>query len=166
MRLLILATLMSIGTLLTAQSKPQIYVFMAEKCPVCIYMTNPLQQVLDVHENNAEFYAVFPVRTSSLKTARKFLKENALDALTPMIDSDQSYSKSFDAKVTPEVVVMLDDELKYKGRISDAYRAPGKMKHGKRSNDLLHVLNILKENPAATFTNHNAIGCFITYHAK
>ena len=147
-----------------AQSKPEVYIFLAEKCPISIYMVNPLQQVLTKHNSTTNFFAVFPMRNSSLETATAFLSEQNLDALVPILDTDQSIARKYNAKITPEVIVVMNDEIKYRGRISDAYRAPGKMKHGRRSNDLLTVLDALELDSNSTFENQKAVGCFITFH--
>ena len=81
-----------------------------------------------------------------------------------LIDRDQYFTKSVEATVTPEAVVTNEDgEVLYRGRISDAYRAPGKMKHGNRTNELKNILGeLLTGKQIADW--QPAVGCYITFH--
>ena len=159
----ILAILLFNG-IIFSQSAIDVYVYLAEKCPISIYMANPLQRVLEEHNEDVNYYAVFPMKNSNNKTATKFLLQHDLDELEIILDPEQIWARTHNATITPEVVVVVNGELKYKGRISNAYNAPGKMKHGRRTNDLLRVLNVLKENPSTNLDWLSAVGCFITFH--
>ena len=148
-----------------AQDKIEVYVFVAEKCPISIYMANPLRQVIDKYADQVKLIAVFPMKNSTSQTANNFLKELQLTDFEILLDGDQQLARQYGATITPEAVVLVNKEIKYRGRISDAYRAVGKMKHGRRSNDLLYVLEALVKDRSVTFANQDAIGCFITFHA-
>ncbi len=146
-----------------AQDHTEVYVFLAEKCPICIYMVNDLRSAQKAHPD-VTFNAVFPIKNSTIRSAYSFLKKNDLIEFNIQMDQDQRIATEFEATVTPEVVIVKDGQIRYRGRISDAYRAPGKMKHGKRNNILLQNLNLLEKDADIVLSNEKAVGCFITFH--
>ena len=148
-----------------AQTKMDVYVFIAEKCPISIYMANPLRDVVREFRNDVNFYAVFPMSNSTRASANQFLVSNKLTDFEVMLDGDQRLARQYGATITPEVAVVVNDELKYRGRISNAYTAPGKMKHGKRTNDLFDILEKIKLDPLSEVVFNQAVGCYITFHA-
>ena len=152
---------------LQAQEKLKVFVFIAEECPISIYMARPLQQVVKTYQDKASFHAVFPLKKSTNTSANQFLMQYNLPQFNVILDRDQSITKSMQAMVTPEVVVTdLEDQILYRGRISDAYRAPGKMKHGVRKNELREILGRLLDGQAIAQPWPDAIGCFITFYNK
>lgn len=142
-----------------------VYVFVAEECPICIYMANPLREAVKQFGDEVNFTAVFPNSKSSEKTAARFLEQYELAGFSSILDKDQSLTRHMGATVTPEVVVFDrgTDQIIYRGRISDAYLAPGRMKHGSRKNDLLEVLSSVKTGKPVPSNWPDAVGCFITF---
>lgn len=156
--------LSSVALLLHAQKSFNVYVFIAEECPISIYMANPLKEVVKSFGEEANFYLVFPTRKSNQKTAEQFRTEYGLDQFEILLDKDQSVTKNLNASITPEVVVNnTDGDLLYQGRINNAYSAPGKMKHGKRNNDLKWVMEELVNGKHIPKPWHPAVGCYITF---
>ncbi len=148
-----------------SQNNYSVYIFVAEKCPISIYMAKPLQEAYKKFGNQVDFYAVFPMKNSTQKSADKFLKEYGLSEFKIKLDYYQGFSKKLEATITPEAVVLNDlGEVVYRGRISDAYRAPGKMKHGPRKNEMVQVLDNLINGMAISKPWANAVGCYITFH--
>jgi len=148
-----------------AQDKYSVYIFVAEKCPISIYMAKPLQEAYKQFEDQVDFYAVFPMKNSTEKSAMKFLKENGLSEFNIKLDNYQGFAKKLEATITPEAVVLNDlGEVIYRGRISDAYRAPGKMKHGPRKNEIVKILDSLTTGEAVPKPWASAVGCYITFH--
>lgn len=147
-----------------SQEKIEVYVFVSEKCPISIYMANPLRSVVQKFDQNVDYFAVFPMRNSTMKTAKEFLESHELQDFSPIIDDDQSLATRMEATITPEVVVIQAGSIVYRGRISNAYSAPGKMRHGSRSNDLLDVLQQVQDGNSDGISHTKAIGCYITFH--
>ena len=82
---------------------------------------------------------------------------------------DNLYRKGFAQKlkatITPEVIVLNErGKVEFRGRISDAYKAPGKMKHGVRKNELIKVLDTLSTGKDVPQPWAHAVGCYITFH--
>ncbi len=148
-----------------AQKGLNVYVFIAEECPICIYMTKPLKEVMKTYREEVNFYAVFTKSNATEATANDFLTTFKMDAFEAILDTDQQLAEKMEAVVTPEVVITdAENNTLYRGRISDAYRAPGKMKHGIRNNDLLDVLGQLTTGQIVAERDwQSAVGCFITF---
>lgn len=148
-----------------SQEKYSVYVFVAEKCPISIYMAKPLQEVFAKYGDTVDFYTVFPMKNSTEATAQKFLEEYNLPNFEIKLDKDQAFSKKHGATITPEVIVLNEKgEVAFRGRISDAYKAPGKMKHGTRKNELMTVLDKLRNGEAVPKPWSEAVGCYITFY--
>jgi len=147
------------------QNNYSVYVFVAEKCPISIYMAKPLQAAYQQFGDEVDFSVVFPMKNSTQQSAQKFLDEYDLKDFNIKLDNYQGFAKKLGATITPEVVV-LDDSgaIVYRGRISDAYRAPGKMKHGSRKNEMINVLQTLTSGASVPEPWDDAVGCYITFH--
>ena len=128
-------------------------------------MGRPLSQIADQYGDRVNLYAVFPLKNSNYKTINKFKIQYKLQGFESILDKDQSWTKRLGATVTPEVVVTDEDgEILYKGRINDAYFAPGKIRHGARNNDLKKVLDLVLSGLPVSKPWKSAIGCFITFY--
>jgi len=146
------------------QRQYDVYVFVAEECPISIYMARPLREAAKAYSNHADFYAVFPVATSTETTAAEFLDKYQLTAWQAKLDPAQALTRQLGATVTPEVVIVdrVTRRVYYRGRVSNAYAAPGKMRHGERTNELRTMLRRLEEGHTPTAPWPSAVGCFIT----
>lgn len=166
-RFVLILFLSCVAFFLHAQKSLNVYVFIAEECPISIYMANPLKEVVKSYGDEANFYLVFPTKKSNQKTAEQFIVEYGLDEFKILLDKDQSITKNLNGSITPEVVVNnTDGDLLYQGRINNAYSAPGKMKHGKRNNDLKWVMGELACGKSIPKPWHPAVGCFITFRKQ
>ncbi len=149
---------------LAGQQAYDVYVFVAEECPISIYMAKPLREAAKTYREVANFYAVFPVATSTAQSAQSFLSKYELTAWEAKLDPRQQLTRRLEATVTPEVVIVdsATRQVYYRGRVSNAYAAPGKMRHGERTNDLRTMLRRLEEGHIPTAPWPAAVGCFIT----
>ena len=140
------------------------YVFVAEECPISIYMARPLREAVDRMGEGVAFYAVFPSSNSTEESADEFLSSYDLKDFRILLDTDQQFTRKVGATVTPEVVILdREDEILYRGRISNAYSKPGRMRHGKRINDLVTMLRRIKAGEVIDPPWLPAVGCFITF---
>ncbi|RYY68993.1 MAG: hypothetical protein EOO13_10790 [Chitinophagaceae bacterium] len=145
------------------EKKINVYAFMAEECPISIFMAASLKSVSEMYGENANFFLVFPVSSSNEKTANAFKKKHQLQRFSVVVDSSQLLTKTLGAKVTPEVVIINDQSvLLYKGRINDAYSQPGKRKHIFSNHDLAEALQRIVAGEPAPTAWKPAIGCIIT----
>ncbi len=160
---LLLFSFLFFGNGVYAQQELKVYVFFAEECPISIYMTQPHREVAKQHQDKIQYYAVFPQQKSHLKSAILFKEEYGLDNFEIIMDRKQVVTQELSASVTPEAIVTnTEGEILYRGRISNAYSAPGKMKHGKRTNELITIIEQLQSGKTIPQPWENAVGCYIT----
>lgn len=142
-----------------------VYVFVAEECPICNYMGKTLSAIAADYKDNVQFYLVFPLKKSNYKTVHLFKEKYHLGDYQSILDKDQTLTRKLGATVTPEVVITSDENsnILYRGRISDAYAAPGKIRHRSRSKDLRVALEKVLEDQKIAQPWPDAVGCFITF---
>jgi hypothetical protein len=154
-----------ISNFASAQKNYNVYTFIAEECPISIYMAKPLREAVKLFDQQANFYAVFPSKKSTEATAAEFLKQYDLPQFQILLDNDKRFTKKMGAEVTPEVAITDAEtgEILYCGRISNAYASPGKMRHGRRINDLINMLTRITKGEKIAKPWLPAVGCFITF---
>ena len=151
----------------SAQKNLRVYVFVAEECPISIYMASPLREAYRQFGEQADFYAVFPSSNSTEETAAAFLRDYELTDFAIKLDTDKTFCRKTGATVTPEVVITdATEKILYRGRISNAYSAPGRMRHGRRINDLVNMLTRIGQGEEITPPWLPAVGCFITFQKQ
>ena len=159
--LLLFATSITSG--FSQQKKINVYAFVAEDCPISIFMASSLRNVADIYADKINFYLVFPFSTSTSKTATAFKTKNQLTQFINKVDKEQRITKKLGATITPEVVITGEnDTILYQGRINDAYAQPGKRKHIYTNNDLATALENILNGGEMPKPWKRAVGCFIT----
>lgn len=161
---LLFVLLMTGATFCFSQEKKiKVYAFVAEECPVSIFMAASLKSVAERYAGNAVFYLVFPMATSDYATAEAFKKENKLAQFAVRVDKYQTLTKKLGASVTPEVIITgADDTILYKGRINDAFTQPGTKKHAYSHEDLGDALDYITTGKEMPKPWKPAVGCYIT----
>lgn len=151
------------GNLSDTQSDLTAYIFMAEECPVCNYLGKTLKKLSSKYHDDVNFVAVFPQRMSNIKTASLFKKKYDLPLFTIEIDHDRVITDKYNASVTPEVVLVnKQGEVVYQGRVNNSYAAPGRMRHGKVTEDLEIAIQKVIANQPVPKPWPDPIGCYIT----
>lgn len=145
------------------QKKINVYAFVAEECPISIFMASHLKAAAEKYGDKINFYLVFPFTTSTKKSALVFQSENKLKQFIIKMDAEQAITKKYGAKVTPEVVITnANNQVVYKGRINDAYLQPGKRRHVYNGNDLDVALGNIVSGNEVPAPWRKAVGCLIT----
>ena len=143
--------------------KINVYAFVAEDCPISIFMASSLKNVSDKYGDKINFYLVFPFSISTRKAAAAFKTNNLLSAFVIKMDKQHRLTKKLGATVTPEVIIIgANDTILYQGRINDAYAQPGKRKHIYSSNDLSTALDCITNGREMPKPWKRAVGCYIT----
>lgn len=142
------------------------YIFIAEECPISIYMASDLRKLYADYSSHCDFHLVFPVRKSSEATARAFAEQHQLTGMNIIIDREQDIVQKYEAEVTPEIVIVDKEsgQVEYRGRINDAFFAPGKKKHSRIQRDADKGLQSLIRDSPVSQPWPEAIGCIITSH--
>ena len=147
-------------------SSLDIYIFVAETCPICQYYTAKINQIAEDNPDHT-IVLVFPNSLSSEETMAKFKKKYKLD-VEMKLDPDHELVQKFGATVTPEVVVYDSgaDSVYYQGRIDDNYARVGQRKRQIQSNDLVDALNAINNETPITTAKTTAVGCYISQKTK
>lgn len=144
-----------------------IYIMVYEDCPVCIYMSKPLQDVYKKHGNSFKFKLVFSNKLSNYKTINTFKKKYGLTEFESVLDADQAIAKKLGATITPEAIIVdQNGKVNYRGRISNAYYAPGKLRKSNIVNDLSNNLDSFIAGKVIESQWPKAVGCYITFDKK
>lgn len=142
-----------------------LYIIIAEECPICNYMGKSLSELPEQYKDLANFHLVFPLKISNYKTINLFKKKYNLISYESILDKDQSLTKRLGATVTPEAVITnKEGKIIYRGRVNDSFSSPGKINHTSRSNDLKNILDDLQQSQKINSNWNEAIGCFITFY--
>lgn len=149
-----------------AQKDLSAYIFIAEECPISIFMVNDLKKLSEDYGSNCNFILVFPMKKSTTETALAFLKEYELNNFGIELDTLQELAKKLKATVTPEIVIEnhATSEVLYRGRLNDAYFAPGRKRHTPLQRDAAFAFENILSNKTVPKPWEKAIGCFITFH--
>lgn len=165
---LIFAILFSIFFSFTSSGENPIhgYIFIAEECPISIFMVSELQKIEDEFGNDCQLTLVFPMKKSSRESAEKFVVEYGLSAYKILLDPKQEMAKSLGATITPELVLInsQNNQIQYRGRINDAFFAPGRKKHGRLIRDAQTAISHAINGEEVPKPWHEAVGCLITFH--
>ena len=157
--------MLSFTTFCYAQNtKLNVYVMLAEDCPISNYMGKPLNLIAQKYAQVVAFNAVFPLTNSTSKTTDDFLKKHQLQKFKIILDSKQMLSKRLGTTITPEAIITDNKgEILYRGRINDIYISPGKRRHEASTHDL--DTNIMKALQGESIPQpwKTAIGCYITF---
>lgn len=100
---------------------------------------------------------------SNIKTASLFKKKYDLPLFSIKIDLDRVITDKYNATVTPEVVLVnQQDKVVYQGRINNSYAAPGRMRHGKVTEDLERAIQLAIVEKPVPKPWPAPVGCYIT----
>jgi len=142
-------------------SRPTVYVFLAEGCPVCQYYTLRLRELQQEFGAQVRWVAVFPNRLSTDSSALQFLLTHDL-AMQIRLDPELVFCKVYGVTTTPEVVVKDErNRLRYRGRIDDRYYAPGKRRQQVTRHDLQITLHRILKGEEFSLQQTDAIGCLL-----
>jgi peroxiredoxin len=147
----------------TSEDPIVVYVFLSESCPICQHYTNTLNTLnATFKNNNVLFVGLFPNIYSTDSSIAAFQQKYQL-TFPLKKDENQHIATQFNAKITPEVVVVSGENkrIRYQGRIDDAFYEVGKKRGVLQSHTLHDALTALIHNNAITTPKTKAIGCVI-----
>lgn len=161
-RLLAVLLLVFAGNIVFAQSKKiTVYIFLGETCPICQYHSLTLNQLnTEYASKGVEFIGVFPNPDSDSATIEEFRNEYQIN-FTLQKDKGRQWMKKLGATITPQVFVVYNDSVYYKGRIDDKYETLGKRKRTPVVPELQNALDELLAGKPILLPETKAVGCFI-----
>jgi thiol-disulfide isomerase/thioredoxin len=140
-----------------------VYVFLSETCPICQSYTLTLKELYKKYsEQNVNFIGVFPNSYSTQKEINEFKKKYSIP-FELILDKDQTFTKHFNATITPEVFIEdVNKTLLYSGRIDDSFYALGKRRTVVTSTELADALSQISLKQTITVSKTQAVGCIIS----
>ena len=166
MRIFLSILLLVCATAFRTPAQPQLraYAVLAEECPISIAAASALAALPGDAGASVRFFALFPVKTSTPKTAAAFLLRHRMTAYTHLDDKAQTLTKTLGATVTPEFILTdTAGTILYRGRINDAWNAPGRRNNRSVSRDAEWAIAKALRGEAIPQPWPEAVGCAITF---
>ncbi len=170
------ATLAGVATLDGVAADPRdgladslaVVVFISNDCPISNALA-PELCALATHasDRGIAFYAVHANPPADLALVSTHANEYGLtNAMTVLVDPEQSLARATGAKVMPEAVLFRRGANKevtilYIGRVNDLYSALGRRRASPTRNDLRDAIDAAHAGGAPAQSKTKAIGCFI-----
>jgi peroxiredoxin len=143
-----------------------VLVFVTTDCPIA----NSYQPLLaklhhEFNDKGFQFILVQEGPSQSPAKLRQHAKEYGV-VFPVVMDGDHAIARKFDAKKTPEAVVIgRNGRVVYQGRIDDLHQGFGKKRAAATREDLRIALNELDAGKSISFPKTEAVGCSISYAA-
>jgi thiol-disulfide isomerase/thioredoxin len=146
------------------QEKVVVLVFVRRDCPISSRYAPTIQRLSKLYADSASFWLVFPDKTESAQTIRKYLQEYGY-ALPALRDPEHELVKLSRVQVTPEAAVFdRHRQLIYDGRIDDWYRYPGGSRPAPTTHDLDDALRaaVAGKSMDKDKSEIRGVGCYIS----
>jgi len=156
-----LAALVLSALLLQVPSEPTVYVFTTTDCPISNRYAPEIQRLAAKYHDKAKFVLVYPVPSDTPELIREHKKKFAY-SIESIRDTDQKLVKMTRVTVTPEVAVMVGDDMVYRGRIDDRYVELGKERLQPTQRDLESTLDALIAGKRVAQRETRAVGCILS----
>jgi len=138
-----------------------LFFFLSPECPLSLNYLPSLNSLQEGYNKHVRFYGIIPGKAYSGKTIKEFATK--YDVQFPLlIDSLKSLTKYLRASVTPEVILLNEDNnLIYRGAVDDLLMGLGKRRI-KASNEFLkNALTLSLENKTVAIKRTKPKGCKI-----
>ncbi len=116
---------------LAAEARPTVLFFVSPFCPTVRSFMPEILAIAENHAGQARFYLIHsdPAVTPEIALQHANLFQVKLPVL---LDREQKLAVRTGARVTPEAVVLVGGEVRYRGRINDLYLGPTKRQRASR----------------------------------
>lgn len=142
--------------------KAAVFMFLSPECPICQNYSLTINKLMDSYSSKGiAFYGIFNDRIYSKRQLDDFMHDFGMKFI-PILDSEKVLKKTLNAKLTPEVfVVLADGSICYHGAIDNWYFSLGKHRSVITEKYLQDVLEKIISNKTFEPSQHEAIGCII-----
>jgi thiol-disulfide isomerase/thioredoxin len=147
----------------TASSgKVVVLVFLRRDCPVSSRYAPVIQQISAQYEQDASFWLVYPEKTESQQTIRKYLVDFGY-RLPALRDPGHVLVKLGRVQITPEVAVFdRNQKLVYAGRIDNWYVDPGRSRPAPTTHELDDAIRAGLTGKPVAKNEVRGVGCYIS----
>ena len=146
---------------LAAGERPAVLFFVSPFCPTVRSFMPEMLAIGEAHAAQARFYLVHsdPAVTPEIALQHADLFGVKLPVL---LDRGQKLAVRAGARVTPEAVVVVGGEVRYRGRINDLYLGPTKRQRAATTRDLRDALEAVLAGQPVPEPQSPAQGCKIS----
>jgi len=168
LRYIILLCLLVTFAKTQAQEKILVQFFMHTTCPISQKYTLTINGIAKKFQNQpVQFELVFLdiQKASQLRKVKDFMQEYQIQVPYKTFKNTE-YAQQMGIKVTPEVLVIYNNQIQYQGAIDDWFIDWGKNKKQPEQFYLINAINSLLTNQNVWIKKTNAIGCLIELKNK
>jgi hypothetical protein len=146
-----------------AKGKVAAVFFVTHDCPVSNYYAHEIRRICDDFAGRGlSCSLVYTDPTLTDKDARQHAQEYGHGGYPKIVDRSHALVAATGATITPQAVVIRDDEsIAYRGRIDNYYAALGKPRRVVTERDLRDSLEAVFSGRAVPKPEIPAVGCYI-----
>lgn len=146
---------------LAADARPAVLFFVSPFCPTA---RSFMPEIVGLAAEQAEAVRFYLVHADPAVTPEVALQHADLYqvSMPVLLDRDHKLARRTGARVTPEAVVIVDGEVRYRGRINDLYLGPTKRQRVATTRDLRDALEAVLAGRPVPQPQHAAQGCKIS----
>ncbi len=141
--------------------KVVVLIFVRQDCPVSARYAPVLQQISTQYAGSVRFWLVYPDKSESPETIRKYLTDYRY-TIPALRDPQRVLVKLGHVQITPEVAVFdRNHQLIYDGRIDDRYVDLGRVRPVPTVNELQDAIRAALAGAAVAKPEVRGVGCYI-----
>jgi len=152
----------AVNPLAADSGKVVVLVFVRSDCPVSSRYAPVIQQISKQYADHASFWLVFPDKSETPLTIRKYLEDYGY-RLPVLRDPERALVKLGHAQITPEVAVFdRTHHLIYDGRIDDWYVDLGRARPAPTTHELDDAIRAALAGSSVARSEVRGVGCYIS----
>jgi len=144
----------------------KLVLFMSETCPICKSVTSELRRIDEAYPDTAlSITAYFPKRSAqNSESLKQFARKYKL-GFDLLPDSNFTNAKQYNAKVTPEAVLIdvATNSIVYRGLIDDSFASVGKRRTVVKNQYLRNAIESWRNGEMPQISETQPVGCIIQY---
>src|SRR5450432_184263 len=141
--------------------KVVVLIFVRRDCPVSARYAPVLQQISTQFAGSVRFWLVYPDKSESPETIRKYLADYRY-SIPALRDPQHALVKLGHVQITPEVAVFdRNHQLTYDGRIDDRYVDLGRVRAAPTVNELQDAIRAALAGTPPAKREVRGVGCYI-----
>jgi hypothetical protein len=139
-----------------------VYIFTSTDCPVSNRYAPEVRRIEQTFgDRGVLFRLVYPSRSETDAAVREHMAAFAYGKLEAVRDPALALVTFTGATITPEVAVVVDRQVRYRGRIDDRFVELGVERPKPTVHDLYDALTSILEGRPVTWARTQAVGCYI-----
>jgi hypothetical protein len=152
----------TVNPLAADSSRVVVLVFVRRDCPVSSRYAPVIQQISKRYSDGASFWLVYPDKSESPQTIRKYLQDYGY-RLPALRDPGHALVNLGHVQITPEVAVFdRGRHLVYDGRIDDWFVDLGRSRPAPTTNELDDAIRAALAGRPVARSEVRGVGCYIS----